>query len=166
VSEPIEVRDAGPEDAAWIRESMIDVWQAPVVAVHDELIEVTTLPGLIAWQGGQRIGLLVYRVDATDGNYEVVSLHAAVPGLGAGGGLLAAAAHRARAAGAHRIWLVTTNENTAALRFYQRQGWDLVAVHRGAVDRARLLKPTIPRVLDGIAVRHELELELLLADSG
>ena len=57
MSDSIEVRDAGPEDSAWIRESMIDVWQAPVVAVHDELIEVTTPPSLIAWQAGHRVGL-------------------------------------------------------------------------------------------------------------
>jgi len=62
-----------------------------------------------------------------------------------------------------RLWLITTNDNLPALRFYQRLGWDLVALHRGAVDEARRFKPEIPRVgLDGIALRHELELELLL----
>jgi hypothetical protein len=35
-------------------------------------------------------------------------------------------------------------------------------VHRDAVMRARALKPQIPEVIDGIAVRHELELEVLL----
>ena len=46
--------------------------------------------------------------------------------------------------------------------FYQRHGYDLVAVHRDAVTRARALKPAIPEILDGIPVRHELELEVLL----
>jgi hypothetical protein len=30
--------------------------------------------------------------------------------------------------GAHRLWLVTTNDNTAALRFYQRVAFDLAAL--------------------------------------
>jgi hypothetical protein len=71
-------------------------------------------------------------------------------------------AEPAATAGATRLWLVTTNDNVRALRFYQRNGFDLVAVHRDAVTRARALKPAIPRVLDGIPVRHELELEVRL----
>jgi hypothetical protein len=61
------------------------------------------------------------------------------------------------------LWLITTNDNTHALRFYQRRGWDLVAVHRGAVDDARSVKPEIPeKGNDDIAIKHELELELVL----
>jgi RimJ/RimL family protein N-acetyltransferase len=48
---------------------------------------------------------------------------------------------RARELGCRRIWLVTTNDNTRALQFYQRQGWDVVALHRDAVTAARRIKP-------------------------
>ena len=42
--------------------------------------------------------------------------------------------------------VITTNDNVDALRFYQRRGFCLVRVHRGAVDRSRAsLKPEIPR---------------------
>jgi hypothetical protein len=59
---------------------------------------------------------------------------------------------------------VTTNDNLAALRFYQRRGMRLVAVHAGAVAEARRLKPSIPLVgQHGIPIRDELELELDLA---
>ncbi len=69
----------------------------------------------------------------------------------------------ARSASQPRLWLVTTNDNTDALAFYQRRGWDLVAVHRRAVDDARSLKPGIPSLGKGrIPIRHELELELVL----
>ena len=71
-----------------------------------------------------------------------------------------------RDAGATRLWLTTTNDNLAAVGFYQRRGLRIVAVHRGAVDRARLLKPSIPVAGDnGIELHDELELELLLAPS-
>ena len=61
-----------------------------------------------------------------------------------------------------RIWLITTNDNTDALRFYQRRGLRLARLHRGAADRSRAtLKPTIPEIGDhGIPLHDELELEL------
>ena len=66
-------------------------------------------------------------------------------------------------AGARRLWLITTDDNTRALQFYHRRGFDLAAFHRDAVTRSRAtLKPSIPLEVDGIAVRHELELERVL----
>ena len=62
-----------------------------------------------------------------------------------------------------RLRLFTTNDNTGALHLFQRRGWDLVALHRGAVERDRQLKPEIPALgLDGIPIHHLLELEYRL----
>jgi len=83
--------------------------------------------------------------------------------LGAGSVLLAAATEVARKAGARRLWLITTNDNLDALALYQRRGFRLVAVRAGAVDRARLLKPSIPEVGEhGIPMHDELVLERLV----
>ncbi len=61
------------------------------------------------------------------------------------------------------MFLITTNDNTPALRFYQRRGFRLVALRPGAIDAARRLKPGIPAVgLDGIPLRDEIELEQAL----
>jgi RimJ/RimL family protein N-acetyltransferase len=69
----------------------------------------------------------------------------------------------ARATGCRRLWVVTTNNNVAAIAFYQHMGMDLCALHRGAVRNARKLKPTLPvRDAAGIPIDHELEFELLL----
>jgi RimJ/RimL family protein N-acetyltransferase len=93
----------------------------------------------------------------------VVTLDAVDSGSGIGTALLRSVEQAARAAGASRLWLITTNDNTRALRFYQRCGFDLVALHRDAVTRSRAtLKPSIPLEVDGIPLRHELELELIL----
>ena len=60
--------------------------------------------------------------------------------------------------------LITTNDNTSALRFYQKYGFSLKAVHIGAADEARrLLKPALPRTgEDRIPIHHEFEFEILL----
>jgi hypothetical protein len=63
--------------------------------------------------------------------------------------------------GCARLWVITTNDNVDALRFYQRRGFRLAAVHRGAVDDSRSrLKPEIPVTgAYGIPLRDEIELE-------
>ncbi len=59
------------------------------------------------------------------------------------------------------LWVITTNDNVDALRFYQRRGFCLVRVHRGAADRSRAsLKPDFPPVgAYEIPLRDEIELE-------
>jgi GNAT superfamily N-acetyltransferase len=97
------------------------------------------------------------------GACELVTLDAVVPGQGVGSGLLRAVTEEARACGSSRLWLITSNDNLDAVRFYQRRGLRLVAVHRGAVDEARRLNPSIPLIGDlGIPLHDELELELNL----
>ncbi|MFJ1538550.1 GNAT family N-acetyltransferase [Micromonospora chalcea] len=162
----IRVRQARDEDRAALTALHEREWGGPIVVVHDTRYDLRDLPALVAVdETGAFAGALAYRVDA-DG-LEVVSLAASVSGNGAGTALLAAAEEAARAAGADRIWLVTTNDNLGALRFYQRRGLRIVAVDAGAVDRARAVKPTIPLVgADGIPLHDELRLarRLTVAD--
>ena len=62
-----------------------------------------------------------------------------------------------------RVFLITTNDNMHALRYYQKRGSELVAVHRGAVNESRKIKPSIPLTgMDGIPLRDEIELEMNL----
>ena len=80
---------------------------------------------------------------------------------GAGTALIEAVEQLAAQHGCARLWVITTNANIDALRFYQRRGFCLAAVHRGAVDDSRSrLKPEIPEVgAYGIPLRDEIELE-------
>ena len=97
---------------------------------------------------------------------EVCTLHAARQWAGVGSALIAAALRVAEASGARRLWLVTTNDNVDALRFYQRRGFRLTRVDAGAVDRSRAtIKPSIPETgAHGIPLRDELELEIGIAE--
>ncbi|MFI7429368.1 GNAT family N-acetyltransferase [Micromonospora sp. NPDC049836] len=160
---PIRVRPAEPGDRERLAALHGREWGGPYVVVHDTRYDLRELPTLVALDGaGELAGALVYRVDA-DG-LEVVSLAATGRGQGAGTALLAGAEAVALAAGADRLWLVTTNDNLAALRFYQRRGLRLVGVDAGAVDRARALKPSIPLTgADRIPLHDELRLERRLS---
>ena len=117
-------------------------------------------PALVAeGPDGRLLGVLTYVIDG--GSCEILTLHAAERRGGVGTALIGAVRERAAAAGCTRLWLITTNDNVDALRFYQRRGFRLAALHRGAVDDARArLKPEIPEVGDhGIPLRDEIELE-------
>jgi hypothetical protein len=61
------------------------------------------------------------------------------------------------------VWLITTNDNLNALRFYQKRGFRLAALYPGAVDESRTIKPQIPLVGEnGIPLHDEIRLELAL----
>ena len=71
-------------------------------------------------------------------------LHSLVRRAGVGPALLDGARAEAARAGCSRLWLITTNDNVEAIRFYQRCGWDWVGFHRDALTESRRLKPGIP----------------------
>jgi len=158
----VEIHPAGPADRSWVDQCCRRAFGSAVVAAGGRLLEPGSLPGLVAWEEGRRLGCLAYSPEP--GGAEVVLLAADPPGHGAGSALLAALEALGRTCGWERLWLLTTNDNTPALRFYQRRGWDLVALHRDAVAHDRRLNPEIPAVgHGGIPLRHALELERRLA---
>lgn len=132
------------------------------MVTRGRLFDLTTLPGFVALAGERPVGLLTYHI--SDGGCEVTSLNSGYPGGGVGSALIEAARETAEKAGCWRLWLITTNDNLHALRFYQRRGFTLVAVHQDSLREARRLKPEIPFIgLDGIPLRDEIELEIRLA---
>jgi ribosomal protein S18 acetylase RimI-like enzyme len=157
----VDVRPIIEDDADIVRAMLTDAWGSAKVAGHGVLYDASALPGLIGYLAGQPAGLLTYHVDGD--SWEIVTLSASVRERGIGTALVRAVEQMVRRDGARRLWLITTNHNTVALRFYQRLGFDLVALHRDGVTRARAeLKPEIPLEVDGIPLRHELELEMRL----
>ena len=121
--------------------------------------DTTALPGLIALNHGVPVGLLLYRVEEDE--CELVVLVSERRREGVATALVDALSDRLRESGCTRAWLVTTNDNSGAQSFYESLGWRLAAVHRGAVTRARELKPEIPAFgEDGIPIEDEIEYEL------
>ena len=93
--------------------------------LHDPVAD----EAFLAEDGGDLIGVLTYRIDGRA--CEVSTLYAATSLQGIGSALIEAIVDAARTAGSDRLWLVTTNDNVDALRFYQRRGFRLVELHAG-----------------------------------
>jgi 2-oxo-4-hydroxy-4-carboxy--5-ureidoimidazoline (OHCU) decarboxylase/GNAT superfamily N-acetyltransferase len=161
----LDVRDFEPRDHGWARQ-LIGEHQGGDhrIARLGELLDPTAHEGIVAELDGRRVGLLT--VHETEAGLEVLSLHSQTRGIGAGTRLLETALRVAAASDAPRLWLVTTNDNLEAIRWYLRRGMTVATVHAGAVDDDRSLKPDLPKAnpSNGIPIRDLVELELSVAD--
>ena len=153
----VVVRDLEATDLAWAEAVLEADLDGRRQARRGELVDVLVLPGLVAELDRERIGLLLFDPDDGHGEAELAAL--ATPQRGAGGGTALVEALVERLPD-RPVWVVTTNDNIDALRFYQRLGFCIRAVRIGAVDEARrLLKPSIGTYgAHGIPLRDELEL--------
>lgn len=155
----IAVRPLREDERPWVLAVMRERWGAETAVAHGVVYRPAELPGLVAEDDGRRVGLLTYHV-AGDAS-EIVTLDAFEERRGVGKALIEAV----RALGHPRLWLITTNDNVRAQRFYEHLGFRLVRVHESAVARSRELKPEIPEVADvGTPIRDELEYEIRLSD--
>ena len=119
------------------------------------------LPGLVAEVDGRMEGLLTYSVK--DGMLEIVTLNVLKEREGIGKALVERVVDLALSRGCSRVWLITTNDNATAVKFYEAVGFRMVAVYKGAIAESRKLKPEIPEFgIDGIPITDEVELEKCL----
>jgi ribosomal protein S18 acetylase RimI-like enzyme len=145
-------------DRGWAERLLNAEYGGRLQARRGELIDVLALPGFVAERDGRPVGLLTYREENDE--CELAFVAAFERHRGVGSALLEAL--RREVAHCERIWLVTTNDNLEALRFYQRRGFVLSALRAGAIDETRRTpKPTIGTLGNfDIPIRDELELEL------
>ena len=147
-------RAATKQDADWIAKLLVQRWGGTTIIAHGEAFDLLALPALVA---DPERGLATYRRQGNDA--ELMSLDAVSPGQGVGTLLIEALADLLREQGVSSLWVMTTNDNLAALRFYQQRGFELRRIRPGAVHEARLLKPAIPNIGDhGIPIRDEIDL--------
>ena len=157
----LHIRDVITQDRDWIVEVIIDAWSSTRVVSRGVIHEVEGLPGIIATRGDEKIGLLTYNI--TDTNIEIVTLNSLIMREGVGTALIHRVEEIARSKGCARIWVVTTNDNTGALHFYQNLSFQIAAIYKNAIDVYRKLKPEIPLVgTNGIPILDEIELEKII----
>lgn len=159
----VQIRALEAADAEWVRAFFVEHWGGTEMVYSRGVHHCDQLPGFVALDGEEPIGVLTYAV--SEGQYEIVSLDSLREGQGIGTMLMQAVEALARERHLQRIWLITTNDNLNALRFYQKRGYELVCIYRHAVEQARKIKPQIPLVGDeGIAIRDEIELEKVVGE--
>jgi ribosomal protein S18 acetylase RimI-like enzyme len=158
-SPAMRVRPLLEDEREWLKAVIRERWNGGVVVGRGTTWTPGELPAVVAVDDtGSRVGVATYAVEGESA--ELVTVDALVRGVGAGRMLVEAVAAAARDAGARRLRVMTTNDNFAALRLYQRAGFRLTTLRPGAVEEARRRKPSIPVMgQHGIPLRDELDLE-------
>ncbi|MCQ2009092.1 GNAT family N-acetyltransferase [Sporolactobacillus sp. STSJ-5] len=153
----IQIRKIEKKDRTEVKNLLGKYWNGPAMAIHGELIDMLTLPGLLAFANDQVAGMLTYRQDAK--GIEIISLNSFIENQGIGSALINEMVQLTKNECSLRV--TTTNDNIHALFFYQKMGFTLSSLHLGAVSKARILKPSISAANeDGIPIEHEIELVL------
>ena len=140
---------------------VLNEWGDPIVT-RGNVINIYELQGFIALSNDALIGAILYEIKGSD--CEIVVLYSTIESIGVGANLINSVIDLAKSKSCKRVWLITMNDNTHAIRFYQRRGFDLKAVHINAFDITRMLKkePLDENVLgiDDIPIKHEFEFEI------
>jgi N-acetylglutamate synthase-like GNAT family acetyltransferase len=145
-------------DGDRVAEFITEHWGSNIIVSRGVIHRPEKLPGFVAVnEQGAWIGLITYHIQGDA--CEIVTLDSLRPASGIGTALIEAVKAEARPAGCKRVWLITTNDNLHALKFYQKRGFTLAALHSNAIEQSRRLKPQIPLIgNDGIPIRDEIEL--------
>lgn len=155
------IRALTEADAPWVLE-VYRSWGADFIVSRGKAWYPHQLEGYLAeTDDGRKVGLVTFYVDGRQA--EIVSLDAFEKFSGLGTRLMRAVEQDVAARGANRLWLITTNDNIDAIRFYQRRGFRLAGIHVGAIAYSRAMKASIPLVgYYQISIYDEIEFEKML----
>ncbi len=137
-------------------------WHCPPSVSRGKVIDTTILPGFLYIDNDEVKGVVTYNIENEE--CEIITLNSFEENKGIGTMLINGVLDIAQKSKCRRLWLITTNDDINAIRFYQRKGFDLKAAHINAMELSRKLKPSIPLVgMDNIPIKHELEFEIVLS---
>lgn len=149
------------ENRIAVDQYIAEEWGGPLVVTIGNVYDTRHLPGYIMTEDGKIMGGILYRMNGSE--CEIAVLYSLVENRGVGSTLIRQVINSAVKEGCRRVWLVTSNDNTHAIRFYQRFGFDLKMVYINSFDVIRKIKPNLPeRGIDDIPLAHEFEFEILL----
>ena len=162
------IRPLERTDRDWVAHFLDEHWGSTRIVSRGQSFYGHLLPGFIAErttideesdeEKPERIGLMLYNIEETE--CEILTLNSTEEGIGVGTALVATLREGLKDTDIERVWLITTNDNLSALKFWQKHDFVLTALHVDSIQEARRLKPQIPIIgQDGIPVRDELELE-------
>lgn len=141
-----------------INKFIIDQWGSAKIISRGKVHNINKLPGFVVLKDDSIVGIVTYCIE--DKQCEIVSLDSMEENKGIGTKLIDCICEEAKNNQCDRVWLITTNDNINAIKFYQKRNFNMRALYREAVNEARLIKPEIP--LKGyfdISICHEIEFE-------
>ncbi|OJE41438.1 acetyltransferase [Bacillus proteolyticus] len=157
----VHIQKITPEMKETIRGFMCENWGSSMMVSRGRAHQLEQLPGFIALKNDRIVGIITCEV--LKNMCEIVSLDSFEEGNGIGTKLVDCVLQMARENECEKVWLITTNDNMNALRFYQKRNFIMTNLYMDAVKEARKIKKEIPFIgYDNIAISHEIQLEYTL----
>jgi len=155
----LSIRKVADKDREWIKNFIVESWGADFIFDAGKKKFPHKLEGFIVFDGSDKAGLLTYEI--TENTCEIVTIDSLIQQKGIGTLMIDTLKKEGQKNHWKRIWLITTNDNLNALKFYQKRGFGLVKINRDAVTRTRdTIKPEIPLLGEhNIPIRDEIELD-------
>ena len=148
-------------DAALLQELLLRRWGVTLM-MFGRTWKPEDYLSLAAYDANREIvGLATYAMQKTTMLALTIDNYSGIRGVGRA--LLERVAAIGREQGARALRVVTTNDNTPSLRYFQKLGFRIVAFYPGAVAVYRAIAPHLPEFgVDGIPARDAIELEIEL----
>ena len=155
----ITFKEVSKQNKPAIEKFISEYWGSNLVVVHNTKYYPSELNGFAAFIKNEIAGLITYIIENNE--LEIITLNSKYENLGIGTKLMELIKNTAKVNCCRNIWLITTNDNLLAIKFYQKSGFQLVRVYPDAVEEARKIKPEIPLIGEsGIPIRDELKFNL------
>lgn len=156
----LKFRSKKDADEAWVTDVAVKLWGSTEIISKEHAYDILRLPNIIAERDGKPVGFVMYAIE--EKACEIVALYASLENQGIGTKLLNQVKEVVKRDGCTKVWLMTTNDNTKALRFYQKRGFVIIIIRTNVMEKQRKLKPIPFLGNDGIEIRDEIELEISL----
>lgn len=157
----IEIEEYSDKFKDWAADCHRKYWRSTLLVSRGKVYHAEALPGFAALMDGKPVGLITYHIKKK--NCEIITINSEIEKKGIASALIDAVKKKAISERCLRLWLITTNDNIEAIRYYQKRGFELAAFHRNAIEHSRKLKPSIPLTgKHGIPIRDEIEFEMML----
>ena len=152
------MRSLNKNDLVRIINFIREEWGSDKIVTRGKIYQIKELPGFIVLKKEKIMGLLTYNINNNE--CEIITLNSTKKKVGIGSLLLKKVEELALSKNCNRLWVITTNDNTDALCFYQKKGFRIFKVHTDSIKDLRRLKPEIPFIgLNNIEIFDEIELE-------
>lgn len=150
-----------PKNDSEVIKILTELWGSTTIISNDQVHKIEELSGFLAIQKSMAAGLVTYIIK--DGSCEIVTLNSLMSGLGVGTDLVNRCIKEARENNCTRLWVAVTNDNTEAMKFYQKRGFRFNTVYKDKLAKYRQIKPSIPQTgQHGISLTDEIILDLIL----
>ncbi|GHT98931.1 N-acetyltransferase [Spirochaetia bacterium] len=156
----VNYREKTEEDNEIINK-IIRGWGSDIIVSRGQKYTAKNTNGILAFCNNNVVGICLYNI--VNNNCEIVLLEVFEKNKGIGTELIKKTKDISINKNCKRIWVVTSNDNIDALRFYQKCGFIMANIYINSFDKLRKIKPEIPLIGNyNIPIRDEIELEIII----